>query len=87
MLYRLVRFTGNLAETHAQSIARALGFDPQELEKLRIWRHVYLARYMRLSPREIEGMPLSLIEKYVATLSEFIKKEAGPTSMAETNFV
>jgi hypothetical protein len=42
---------------------------------------------MRLSPSEIERMPLSLIRQYIATLSEFIKKEAGPAQQAETDFV
>jgi len=41
---------------------------------------------MRLSPSEIEAMPLSLIGQYIATLSDLIKKEAGPSQMAETNF-
>lgn len=42
---------------------------------------------MRLSPREIEEMPLSLIARYIATLSELIKKEAGPSTTAETDYV
>jgi hypothetical protein len=40
-----------------------------------------------MPPSEIEGMPLSLVNRYIATLSEFIKKEAGPSQMAETDFV
>jgi hypothetical protein len=82
-----VRWTENSAEVLAFIAAFPMSGDPREAEKNRMWRHVYLARYMRLTPREIEEMPLSLLAKYVATLSELIKKEAGPTRMAETDYV
>lgn len=86
LLYRLVRYTNNTAEQLAFIAAFPLAIDPRDAAKNRIWRHVYLARYMRLTPREIEEMPLSLLARYIATLSELIKKEAGPSTQAETDY-
>jgi hypothetical protein len=86
LLKRLIRYAGD-AEMYAFVIAYCTSINPIDMHKNRIWQHVYLARYMRLSPSEIERMPLSLIRQYIATLSEFIKKEAGPAQQAETDFV
>lgn len=87
ILRRLVKYSPNPSEQTAFSIAFLFALDAREIEKNRLWRHVYLGRYMRMPPSEIENLPISLLNKYVATLSEFIKKEAGPTKMAETDYV
>lgn len=86
LLKQLIRYAGD-AEMYAFVIAYCTSINPIDMHKNRIWQHVYLARYMRISPNEIERMPLSLIRQYIATLSEFIKKEAGPVQQAETDFV
>lgn len=87
ILYRLARFTNNDAEQIAFLIALQTAFDPWAHEKHRIWRHVYLGRYLRIPPSEIERMPVMLINRYISTLSELIKKEAGPSRAAETDYI
>lgn len=87
ILYRLARYTANDAEQIAYMVAMHNAFDPWEYEKHRIWRHVYLGRYLRIPPSEIENWPIYRINRYISTLSDLIKKEAGPVKQAETDFV
>lgn len=86
LLHRLAKYTDNPAEQAAFAPAFLLAGDPKAMSETRIWRHVYLGRYMRLSPEQIEALPLSIIGRYISTLSELIRKEAGPSSNAETNY-
>lgn len=61
--------------------------DPAEMEKTRRWRRVYLARYMRMPPRDCDDTAVSELNAYVAIVSDFLKKEATPlTNATETDF-
>jgi hypothetical protein len=86
-LLALARFPDTAQDRLGFGPSFNFAFDPKTAEEHRIWRHVYLGRYMRLTPREIEEMPLSLIGRYITALSELIKKEAGPSKLAETDYV
>lgn len=69
-------------------------FDAHERYRSLIARRVYLARYLRLPPSEVEAMPISLIADYIDALSELIAREnakrptaAGVASAAETEYL
>jgi hypothetical protein len=58
-------------------------FDAQEMERERLLCHVYLARYMRTSPEEVERMPARRRDQYLRILSGVIKAEARPATPTE----
>ena len=56
-----------------------LTFDYEEIETNRLRGHVYLARYMRTSPEEVERMQVRTRNRYLRILSEVIKAESTAT--------
>jgi hypothetical protein len=59
--------------TFAMAIASAL--DPDELERQRLRRHVFLARWGRQPVTQWENMDGRLVRQYVAVLAELLQEE------------
>ena len=60
-------------------------FDAEEVENNRLLGHVYLARYMRTTPEEVERMPVRRRNLYLRLLSQVIKGEGSSKVPTEDN--
>jgi hypothetical protein len=61
-----------------------LGFDFAEHDELRVWRRVYLGRYMRCQSSEIERMTVREVNDHLRKLSELIRAESPSTGVSDS---
>lgn len=53
-------------------------FNAEEMQDERLRCHVLFARYMRVTPEEVERMPVRTRNRYLRLLAETIKAENKP---------
>lgn len=61
----------------AWQAARRFSAKPAQWQKDADWRTVYLSRYARIQPSELEGLPVRRIWDLVRETSRFLEQEAG----------
>lgn len=74
----LCGWSGNYLRDGSYVASLDLAFDAEEMERERLLCHVYLARYMRTSPAEVERMPVRRRDQYLRMLSQVVKAESRP---------
>jgi hypothetical protein len=76
----LIGWSGHHLRDGSYVAAMDDAFDAEEMERERLLCHVYLARYMRTSPEEVERMPTRRRDHYLRLLSGVIKAESKPST-------
>lgn len=82
VIRKLANTTGEpLIDVHFSAVLDTV-LDPVELERQRIRRHVFLARFARQSVLGWEDVEGRVVKKYVAVLAEFLKEEGDAVKRA-----
>lgn len=75
LLYSVARWSGvAIQDAHFARVLEDI-MDPEALERQRIRRHIYLARYGRQSMIQWEDVDSRVVRRYMEALSEFIAEE------------
>jgi Holliday junction resolvase len=82
VIRKLANTTGEpLIDVHFSAVLDTV-LDPVELERQRIRRHVFLARFARQSLLGWEDIEGRVVRKYVTVLAEFLREEGDAVKLA-----
>lgn len=73
----LAGLTGDRTVDALFAFAQDMAMDPEQLEYLRLRRHVFLARFARQSLLQWEHVEGRLVRRYAAILAEMLKEESA----------
>lgn len=65
----------------AWQAARTFSARPKQWQRDADWRLVYLSRYAKIQPSELEGWPVRRVWDLVRQTSKFLEQEAGKSRL------